>query len=82
MKKEKHSDIGQSVAVAYMWVGRIMSICGVMVLPAVAGMWLDNEMETTPVFTLGGFAFGMTVALVMLLKLNTAEDVSKKNRKA
>lgn len=79
-RQQEISDMGRSIAEAYMWVGRIMSICGVMLLPALGGMWLDNKLGTTPGFTLGGFAFGMTGALVMLLrlnKINTVESVAK-----
>ncbi len=57
------------IAIAAEWSSRIMSIALEMVLPGVAGMWLDRRLGTKFVFTLGGFGLGMFAALWHLTHL-------------
>ena len=51
------------------WAHRIMTISLEMVLPGLAGVWLDRKIGTTPLFTLLGFALGASVATVHLIRL-------------
>lgn len=57
------------VAIAAEWSSRIMTIALEMVLPGVAGAWLDKRLGTRFVFTLLGFGLGMTAALWHLTNL-------------
>ena len=46
-----------------------MSISLEMVLPGLAGNWLDNHFQTTPWITLFAFATGGTVAMLHLIQM-------------
>ena len=46
------------------WAARIMTISLEMVLPGLAGYWLDQQFGTVAVFMLVGFALGCTAAVV------------------
>lgn len=51
---------------------QVMTISAEMVLPGLGGLWVDNRLETKPVFTLIGFAIGLPLALWHLIKLTKA----------
>lgn len=53
-------------AAAMGWVSRIMTVALEMVLPGIAGQWLDKKMGTS-VLGLAGFAFGLTFGIWHLL---------------
>ena len=44
-----------------------------MVLPGLAGYWLDSRLGTVVLFTLVGFGFGTTAAVVHLIQMTRAE---------
>jgi len=54
------------IGVAMEWVSRIMAVALEMVLPGLAGQWLDQRWGTS-FLALLGFAFGLTVAIWHLL---------------
>jgi len=56
----------KATATAIEWVSRILAIVAVMVLPGLGGTWLDSRFGTQ-VFTLAGFALGLTIGIVALL---------------
>ena len=66
------------IAVAMEWVGRIIVLGLEMVLPGLGGQWCDRKFGTTPWLTLGGFALGMTVAIVHLVGLSSPGRKTKK----
>lgn len=68
------------MAIAADWSGRIISISLEMVLPGVAGMWIDNKLGTRVVFTLAGFALGMTGAIWQLARLTSVAGKFEKDR--
>ena len=72
------SDGRSPVALAVGWAHRIMTISLEMVLPGLAGVWLDKKAGTTPLLTLAGFALGATAATVHLIRMIRAEDQNKK----
>lgn len=57
------------MVVAAEWTSRVTTICVEMVLPAVAGLWLDRQLGTVMVFLLLGIVLGMTVGMIQLLRL-------------
>jgi hypothetical protein len=67
------SDDRSSVARAYQWATRIMVVSLEMVLPGLAGYWLDQQLGTEVLFMLLGFALGTTSAAVHLIRLTRSE---------
>jgi F0F1-type ATP synthase assembly protein I len=57
------------MARASVWVTRIMTISLEMVLPGLAGYWLDQKLQTVALFMLIGFALGCTAAAFQLIQL-------------
>jgi F0F1-type ATP synthase assembly protein I len=51
------------------YIGLGMQIAASMVLPLLAGVWLDNKLETSPWFTLGGALFGILSIFGIILKI-------------
>jgi F0F1-type ATP synthase assembly protein I len=51
-----------AMAKATEWVSRIIAISLGMVLPGLAGYWLDTRLGTIPLFLLVGFALGGLLA--------------------
>jgi hypothetical protein len=45
------------------------AISGAMVLPGLAGYWLDQRLKTGILFILCGFAFGLTAGIWQLARL-------------
>ena len=77
------------IARASVWVTRIMTISLEMVLPGLAGYWLDQKLHTVALFMLIGFALGCTAAVMSLIQLTRSasakqeseETVNSENRK-
>ncbi|NOY40345.1 MAG: hypothetical protein GXP26_00725 [Planctomycetes bacterium] len=64
------------MAAAMQWVARIMAAGMMMVLPGLAGQWLDQRLQTS-FLVLVGFAVGLTSSMAYLLaitKANNRED--------
>ena len=55
-------------------VSEILALCLLMVIPALIGNWLDKRFSTVLLFTLLGLAFGMTGAVLQLMKLVAPKD--------
>jgi hypothetical protein len=73
------SDDRSPIAKAYQWATRIMLVSLEMVLPGIAGYWLDAWLGTKVLFMLVGFALGGTIAASHLIQLTRSEN---KNRPA
>lgn len=56
-------------AEAMRWVSRITAVSLEMVLPGLAGFWLDSKIGTKVVFMLMGFGVGMTLAMIHLMAM-------------
>ncbi len=59
----------RAVASGMEWAMRITVVGFEMVVPGVLGVWLDEKLGTKLVFTLIGFALGLSWALWHLLKM-------------
>jgi hypothetical protein len=67
-KQSKDPDSPHAMAIALEWVSRIMVVSLEMVLPGVAGQWLDSRYQTS-FFALLGFALGITLAIWHLIAM-------------
>ena len=56
-----------SMAEATKWVSIVTSFVGVMIVPVLGGFWLDNQLGTTPAFTILGAIFGFVGGMYSLL---------------
>lgn len=54
------------------WVSRISTVSLLMVLPGVAGLWLDRWLGTKVVLTLLGFALGLTAGIRQLVRMTSS----------
>jgi cyanate permease len=68
------TDDRSPIAKAYQWSARIMVVAMEMVLPGLAGYWLDQQIGTKVVLMLVGFALGGTAAVVHLIHLVRSEN--------
>lgn len=68
------SDDRSAVAIAYQWASRIMLVALEMVLPGLAGHWLDRRLGTVVLFLLIGLALGCTGAVVHLIQMTRSES--------
>jgi hypothetical protein len=66
-------DDRSQMARAYQWATRIMVVSLEMVLPGLAGHWIDSHLGTVVLFTLVGFGFGTTSAVVHLIQMTRAD---------
>ncbi len=62
------------MATAAQWVSRITTISIEMVLPGLAGVWLDKWLGTVVLFTLAGFAFGVSFGIWHLVRMTASDD--------
>lgn len=75
------SDGRSATARASEWASRIMTISLEMVLPGLAGYWLDRRTGTLPLFLLLGFAVGGYLAFKQLKVIaQSAPKYKAKNR--
>lgn len=68
------SDDRSQTARAYQWATRIMIVSLEMVLPGLAGNWVDRQIGTVILFTLLGFAGGCTAAVMHLIRMTRADE--------
>jgi hypothetical protein len=55
------------------WLGRIFAVTLVMILPGLGGQWVDKRLGTS-FFVLVGFAFGLTIGVVYLIRITRAAN--------
>lgn len=73
------SDDPSPIAVAYLWASRIIVVALEMVLPGLAGYWLDQRLGTVVLFMLIGFVLGSTAAIIHLVQV-TRPDTKHKSK--
>ena len=56
-----------TIAEAMKWVSVVTSFVGVMIVPALGGIWLDNLLGTKSLFTILGAIFGFVGGMYCLL---------------
>lgn len=63
------------IARAYVWVGRIFTICGEMIVPGVLGYEIDHLLGITfPVFAMIGFAAGLILGMTHLVIMANSQE--------
>ncbi len=78
---EDAADGRSAAAKAAEWAARIMTISLEMVLPGLAGYWLDTKLGTRVVFLLVGFALGGYLAFLQLKAIaQSTKHRATKNR--
>jgi F0F1-type ATP synthase assembly protein I len=75
------TDDRSPLAKAYQWSARIMVVALEMVLPGLAGYWLDKQLGTVVLFMLLGFGLGCTAAVVHLIRMVRAEQEESKSKR-
>lgn len=78
-------DRGPNLAPYGEYLGLGIQIAASMVLPLLAGLWLDSRLDTSPWFTLSGAIFGILSIFGIILKIaitaNKRSDKERKNRR-
>ena len=74
------SDDRSPIATAYQWASRIIVVALEMVLPGMAGLWLDKQIGTVVLFMLIGFGLGCTGAVIHLIQMTRADASSQVER--
>ncbi len=59
------------MAVASYWASQVITVSLEMVVPGLAGLWLDNQLGTYVLFATLGFAAGLTIAIWHLIRMTT-----------
>jgi hypothetical protein len=62
------------IALAYVWATRIMVVALTMVLPGLAGHWVDEQLGTVILFLLIGLGLGCTAATFQLMQIIRSEN--------
>jgi hypothetical protein len=67
------------IARAYSWATMVIVIVGEMVVPGLIGLWIGRSIGAGAMiaFALIGFAAGMTVAIMHLIRLTKSKDLNK-----
>ena len=68
----------KSIALTYEWVARITAVALIMVLPGVAGWWLDVRFGTK-FLALIGFAIGFCAGFAALLTMVNGNNKKRKS---
>jgi F0F1-type ATP synthase assembly protein I len=68
------------VAIAYQWATRIMVVSLEMVLPGLAGYWVDQRLGTVCLFLVVGLLLGCTTAVVHLVRLTSVDSERRRTR--
>ena len=67
--QDANSDNRSATARGAEWASRIMTISLGMVLPGLAGYWLDKKLGSNGLFMILGFAVGSLVAFKQLMAI-------------
>jgi hypothetical protein len=73
-------DDRSALAVAWSWATRVMIVAAEMVVPGLVGYWIDQKIGTQVVLTLVGFAAGITLAVMHLVRMTAPASGSEKDK--
>jgi hypothetical protein len=74
-------DDRSQLAQAYQWAGRIIVVALTMVLPGLAGHWVDKQLGTVVFFLLIGLGLGCTAAVLQLIQITRSVKPPKSRQK-
>ncbi|MCC7085836.1 MAG: AtpZ/AtpI family protein [Pirellulales bacterium] len=66
------------ISLAYAWASQIIVVAAEMVVPGLIGLWIDQRLGTLVLFAVVGFALGITLAIVHLLRMTSANSQVRK----
>ena len=69
-----------SMAEAMKWVSIVTSVVGVMTVPALVGIWMDNLLGTKCLFLILGVIVGFVGGIYCLLNMVKAKDGAHQSR--
>jgi F0F1-type ATP synthase assembly protein I len=69
------------MAIAMSKVSEIITICLMMILPALIGYWLDQKLNTVLLLTIAGLAIGLVGAIYQLRRLVASLNRGVQSRK-
>ena len=69
-----------SMAEATKWVSVVTSFVGVMIVPALGGVWIDNLLGTQGLFAILGGIFGLVGGMYCLLEMVKAKTGAHQSR--
>lgn len=67
------------MAIAMSWVSRLTSVSVAMVLPGIVGYFIDQNLGTRALFTILGFAAGMSLGIWQLIRF-TRQDNQRQDK--
>ena len=67
---EPQPDQRSPSAIAYQWASRIITVSIEMVVPGLAGYWLDQRIGVTPLLTVIGFGAGLVLGIWHLIRMS------------
>lgn len=65
------------MAIAQIWISRVLTVSLEMVVPGLIGIWLDSRFDSSPWLTLAGFAVGMPFGFWHLLLMTRSTRKGK-----
>lgn len=81
MQPTKNDKYGvSSMAEATKWVSVVTSVVGVMTVPALGGIWIDNLLGTICLFTVSGAIVGFVGGMYSLLEMVKAKAGPRQSR--
>jgi F0F1-type ATP synthase assembly protein I len=69
-----------NIAEAMKWVSVVTSVVGVMTVPALSGIWMDNLLGTTCLFVILGVIIGFVGGMYCLLDMVKAKPGTRQSR--
>jgi len=69
------------VAVAMAWSSQMTTVAAEMVIPGLAGLWVDSKLGTRPLLGVIGFALGLVLGIWHLLKLVSLDEKKSSHEK-
>lgn len=71
-------DDRSAISLAYAWATRVMVIAAEMVVPGMLGVWIGQKFgqAATILLALVGFALGITLAIMHLVRMTKSDDKS------
>ena len=69
-----------SIAEAMKWVSVVTSVVGVMIVPALGGIWMDSLLGTRYLFVILGVTIGFVGGMYCLLDMVKAKAGARQSR--
>lgn len=74
MDDKDRTELSKALGEGIAWSSKIMSCCGMMALPAIGGMWLDDKWGISPALTAVGMVFGLVAGVYCLIQMTKTKE--------